>query len=358
MYYLNDHERVEYNNSGWPATPKGDWKARNEAGINDSKRITTAGGAVVVGRARPPIGLLSVRMREYREKEKGRNNGFANGDTSKERRFASPGVPSAPFLHILLTLVAEQLASAPKADILQGPPSIFKYSQVPFESNVEPHARRPLAAANTNANARRNTSKPSSKPGRGRVNHATEEKENHPPISADSDNEVEDRLQTAHALAAQKNPSKEQAQKQEYLFANIDTLPDPFILTSGDESDDSLEGEQSEMEGVTATDSDTPSVTTAEPADERNAWGLKSCLRGAKVPSKGHTVSFKDPLIKFHFYHYPDPDDIWSRCGLSMRPTRKSFASVLLSPGHSPASYSQTPAIRYCLSKDSPCYVV
>ena len=30
-------------------------------------------------------------------------------------------------------------------------------------------------------------------------------------------------------------------------------------------------------------------------------------------------VSFKDPLLKFHFYHYPDSNDIWSQCGLSMR---------------------------------------
>ena len=226
---------------------------------------------------------------------------------------------------------------------------------------MKPRPRKPLVAANanTNANANARNSKATSRPSRRRVQvvltHAREEKENLPPVS-DSDSEIDDPL--AHA---QKNPSKGQEQKkkqkknQEYT---IDTLPDPFVLTSSDECDDPLEGAQSETNGATAgepdkikglttTDSDPASVTAAETADVGDAWTPKSCLRATSAPSKGHTVSFKDPLLRFHFYHYPDPNDIWSLCGLSMRPTRKSFAFFLLFLGHSPASHSQTPAISY-----------
>ena len=217
-------------------------------------------------------------------------------------------------------------------------------------------ARKPLGAANTSANMGK-TSKASTKATRRRVSHAKGDKENVPHIFSDSDNEDDHPAQNALALSAQKNASKEQ-KKQEYHFTDIDSLPDPFVLTTSDECDDSLEEGQSEIEGDTTTDSDVPAVTTAELADEHNARVPKSCLRGAKAPPKGRTVSFKDPLIKFHFYHYPDPDDIWSRCGLSMRPTRKSFTSFLLISGRSPAGYSQTPAIRYRLSKGSPRYIV
>src|SRR5258706_8242621 len=78
-------------------------------------------------------------------------------------------------------------------------------------------------------------------------NHATKEKESLPHISSDSDNEVDDRLQNARTFSAQKNPSKEQEQEQEqeHLVANIDALPDPFVLTSDNECGDSLEGGQS-----------------------------------------------------------------------------------------------------------------
>jgi len=335
VYYLKDHVRVEYNDSDWPTTPEGEEEAHKEV-TNGLSRISAAGDASMKARAPAPLGLLSARMREHREQEKSASNESEGEGISKEGRFASPGMPSVPFLHILLTLVAEQAA---KADIPQGPPSALKYSKVLTESNVKPCARKPLAAnANANANARKK-SKAASKPSRRRVQvvltRATEEKENLPHVLSGSD-EIDDPLQTAHAHPAQKNQSKGQEQEQKHLFNDIDTLPDPFILTSSDECDDPLQGGQNEtisavagepdrVKGVTTTDFDPAPVTTAGAAGAGNAWTPKSCLRAANASPKGHTVSFKDPLLKFHFYHYPDPNDIWSQCGLSMRPTRKSF---------------------------------
>src|SRR5258706_13315322 len=163
-------------------------------------------------------------------------------------------------------------------------------------------------------------------------------------------------------ILLRKNPSKGQEQKLVLVHWStiIDALPDPFVLTSSDECDDPLEGaagEPDRVEGVTTTDPNPAPVTTAETTDVGNAWTPKSCLRVAHAPSKGHTVTFKDPLLKFHFYYHPDPNDIWSRCGLPMRPIRKSFTSFLLILGRSPASHSETPAESYLLSKGSPCYI-
>jgi len=356
IYYLKDHVRVEYNDSDWPTTPEGEEEAHKEE-TDDLNRMDAVGDASMVVRAQPLLGLLSMRMREHREQERSASNRSEGEGISKEGRFASPGMPSVPFLHSLLTLVAEQSA---KVDIPQGPPSALKYSKVLAESNGKPCPRKPLAAnASTNVNARKK-SKAASKPSRRRVQvvltRATEEKENLPHIPSDSD-EIDDPLQTAHAHPAQKNQSKGQEQEQKHLF-NIDTLPDPFILTSSDECDDPLEGGQSEtkgaaagepdrVKGVTTTDFDPAPVTTADAAGAEKAWALKSCLRAANASPKGHTVSFKDPLLKFHFYYYPDPNDIWSQCGLSMRPTRKSFISFLLILGHSPASHRQTLSLSY-----------
>jgi hypothetical protein len=343
IYYLKDHVRVEYSDSDWPTTPEGQEEAHEE-GMNEYNRMNAAGNPNVMVRARPPPGLLSVRMREHREKEKSGNNGSEGEGILEEGRFASPGMPSVLFPYILFTLVAERAA---KADFPQGPPSDLKYSKVLAESNVKPPARKPLAG---NAGARKN-SKVASKPSRHRVQvvlaRATEEKENLPHLSSDSDS-INDPLLTAHAHPVQKNQSQGQELEQKHLFNNIDTLPDPFILTSSDECDDPLGGQSDATKGATAgepdrvttTESGLAPVTTADPASVGNAWIPKSCLRAANASRKGHTVSFKDPLLKFHFYYHPDPNDIWSQCGLSMRPTRMSFSSFLLTLGHSPASHS------------------
>ena len=259
----------------------------------------------------------------------------------------------------MLTLVAEQSAPAAKADIPQGPSSVMRNSKGIAESDVKPRARKPLVAANKN-------SKAASKPSRRRVQvvltHAKEEKENLPHVSSDSDDEIDDPL--VHARSTQKTPSK----RQGHWSTIIDALPDPFVLTSSDEFDDPLEGGRSgskgptagvadKVEGITTKDSGAAPVTSAETTDAGNPWALKSCLRAADAPSKGHTVRFKESLVKFHFYCYPDPDDIWSRCGLPMRLTRKSFTSILLIFGDSPASYSETPETSYLLIKGSPCYM-
>ena len=115
-------------------------------------------------------------------------------------------------------------------------------------------------------------------------------------------------------------------------------------------------GAPDKVDGITTKNSDLTPVTTAETTDVGNAWTPKSCLCAGNAPSEGHTVTFKESLLKFHFYYYPDPDDIWSRCGLSMCPTCKSFTPILLIFGDSPASHSQPPT-SYLLSKGSPCHI-
>jgi hypothetical protein len=79
-YYLKDHVRVEYNDSDWPTTLEGEEEASKEESMNSSNRVAAAGDARMVVRAQLPLGLLSVRMREYREKEKFGSNGSGNGD--------------------------------------------------------------------------------------------------------------------------------------------------------------------------------------------------------------------------------------------------------------------------------------
>jgi len=196
IYYLKDHVRVEYNDSDWPTTPEDEEEAHKED-MNDPYRMTAVGDVRMMVRVQAPLGLLSVKMREHYEKEKSVSNGSECEDISKEGLFASPGMPYVPFPHISPTLVAERPS---KADIPQGPPSVLKYSKVHSESNVNPRARKPLAA-NANANARKK-SKPVPKPSRHRVQvvltRTTEEKENLSHVSSDSD-EIDDPLQTAYA---------------------------------------------------------------------------------------------------------------------------------------------------------------
>jgi len=351
MYYLKDHARVVYNDGDWPTTLE-DEEANKEEGKDTSNHLAAARNASTVGRALP-LGLLSVKMKEYSEKGKLGGGESENGHTSKEGQLASPGMPSASFPRGLLTIVAEQPKPAAKADIPQGPFSTLKYNKVLAESNVKPRARKPLAAANTSVNARKK-SKAAPKPSRHRVQvvltHTKEDKENVSRISSDSDDEIDDPL---HTRPAQGNLSKVKEQEQAYkqLLNDIVNLPDPFLLTSEDESDDPSEGatsgEPERVEGITATNSDPAPITTADPAGVRDAKTLKSCLHTANAPPKGLTVSFKDPLLKFHFYHYPDPNDIWSQCGLPLRLNRKSSLSFLLTLDHSHASYSQTLGISY-----------
>ena len=100
MYYLKDHPRVEYNASDWPTTPEGEGDASTRGEVNDSNYTSTAGGASTVVRARPLLGLLSVRMREHREKGTVGSNGSANQEMPKKGLFASPSMVSVPFPHI------------------------------------------------------------------------------------------------------------------------------------------------------------------------------------------------------------------------------------------------------------------
>lgn len=92
MYYLKDHMRVEYSHSDWPTRPEGEGEASTEGEVNGSNHKSTAGDASMVVHARLPLGLLSVRIREHREKGKVGSNGSANQEMPKEGRFASPGM--------------------------------------------------------------------------------------------------------------------------------------------------------------------------------------------------------------------------------------------------------------------------
>ena len=220
----------------------------------------------------------------------------------------------------------------------QAPGSTLKYNKLLTKSNVKPPSRKPLGAANTATKKPKTISKPTRHRIQVVLTHTKQEKENHLPLSSDSD-EIDDPLQATQF--AKRNLSKGKGQEQVPVHAqsiyNIENLPDPFLLTSEDECDDSFEGgqimtrkateEPDSTKGAMSTSFDPTSMTTAGPAS-----ASKSCLRASNAPPKGLTVLFKDPLVKYHFYHYPDPNDIWSRCGLPMRLTCKSFTILAMRP--------------------------
>ena len=326
--YLNDHTGVLYNDSDWwTASETDEEEAKEETA---SKRGSSTRNASTVVR-RQPLGLLSVRMKEYEEKRKFGGSKSENNYTSKERQFASRGMLSVPFPRGLLTFVAEQSTPATKADI---PSSSLKYNKVFDKSNLKPRAREPLGGVNTTLNARKEP-KATSKPSRHRIQvalaHAKEEKENHGHVFSDSD-KIDDVLR-------KRDPNKGQGQVKEKLLYTIETLPDPFILTSEDECDDPFEGSQSETRGAAAGEPDggkgviaanlNPALMiTAGPAAVIRAGASKSSLRVANAPFKGPAVSFKNPLPQSHFHRYLDPDDIWSQCGLPMRKSSSFFPRV------------------------------
>ena len=320
--YLDDHTDIAYNDSDWwTASENDEEEAKKETAYK--RGSSTRNASTVV-----PLGLLSVRIKEYEEQQKLGGSKFENNYISKERQSASRGMPSVPFPQGLLTFVAEQSTPAAKADIPRGPSSTLKYNKFFAKSNLKPRAREPLGAVNTTANARKEP-KAATKPSRHRIHvaltHAKEEKENHGHVLSDSD-KTDGPLQ-------KRDPNKGQGQVKEKLLYTIETLPDPFVLTSEDECDDPFEGGQSKTrgaaaeepnggKGVIAANLNSALTTTAGPAAVIRAGASKSCLRVANAPSKSLAVSFKNPLPQFHFYHYLDPDEIWSQCGL---PMRKSF---------------------------------
>ncbi len=102
----------------------------------------------MVVRARPPLGLLSVRLRGHleKEKEKGGSNESENEYISMEGRFASRPLLDFP----IRAISAGRGGGYPSSTTVR-----LKYSKVLSEFNVKPRARKPLAAANTNANAKK-----------------------------------------------------------------------------------------------------------------------------------------------------------------------------------------------------------
>ena len=86
--------RVEYNDGDWETTPEGKEEASQGEEVNEYNHTPAAGRASMAVRARPPLSLLSVKMREHREKENIGSNGTKGEKIPKEGRFASPGIPS------------------------------------------------------------------------------------------------------------------------------------------------------------------------------------------------------------------------------------------------------------------------
>ena len=69
IYYLRDHVRVEYNDGDWETTPEGKEEASQGEEVNEYNHTPAAGRASMAVRARPPLSLLSVKMRAPREGE-------------------------------------------------------------------------------------------------------------------------------------------------------------------------------------------------------------------------------------------------------------------------------------------------
>ena len=323
-YYLKDHPRVVYNESDWPIAYD-EAEANMEEGRNGSGHENTARSAGMMVRAQP-LGLLSVRLGEYSRKEKFASNGSENGNISKEGRLASPGMLSVPFIQPLLTLVAKQSTPVAKADISQGAPSILKYNKLLAESNVKTPTRKPLVATNGNTNEGKK-SKFVSKPSAHRVQfvltHAKEGKENLSFVSSGSDDEIDDPLQATRRQPAEKNRDKGQVQEHVQLLDDNDTFPDPFGRQR--ETKKATAGEPDKAKGVITSNPEPAPIITADPTGVCDAKTLKPCLSAANAPPKDRAVSLKDPFIKLHYYHHPDPNNIWSRGGLPIRITREFF---------------------------------
>ena len=281
------------------------------------------------------LGLLSARLIEYSKKEKFGSSGSVTGHTLKKGQFASPGMLSVPCPRMLLIPAAEQSTPATKADIPQGLRSILKYSKVVAESNMKPRARKPLVAGKK--------SKVVSKPSRDRVQfvltHMKEETGDLSFISCDSDDKIDDPLLTTHKPPTEKKPNKGQEQVQEQVLGGSVTPQGPFTLTHDNGCKDPFGG-QHETKGATAGEPDrgngviTANHTpiTTDPANIFDSETLKPSLHKVNAPPKGLMVSFKDLLGKFGFYHYPDHNDNWSRCGLPMRITRESCCILPTNP--------------------------
>ena len=93
IYYLTDHVRVEYNDGDW------DEEEASTEEVNGSNHTTGSGQSITVVGARRPLGLLSVMMREHREKENVGINESKDDETPKEGRLTSPGMPFLSFPH-------------------------------------------------------------------------------------------------------------------------------------------------------------------------------------------------------------------------------------------------------------------
>jgi hypothetical protein len=89
IYYLKDHVRVVYGDSDWPTTSE-DGEGMSEAQGKGITMVTGNARTKATMVAGQPLGLLSVRMREYCEKGDFSNSGFDH-DVLKEEQFASPG---------------------------------------------------------------------------------------------------------------------------------------------------------------------------------------------------------------------------------------------------------------------------
>jgi hypothetical protein len=96
-YYLRDHVRVVYNDGDWPEDEGGFNEEQNKHAYDHIPPAETVRAKLAVVPA-PPLGLLSVRIREYNKKGESGRDRPDQGNISKEEQFASLGRCSVHFL--------------------------------------------------------------------------------------------------------------------------------------------------------------------------------------------------------------------------------------------------------------------
>jgi len=235
-YYLKDHVRIVYNDGDWPTTPE------DEEGISEeqeSKPTIAAGNAFIKHAvvSAQPLGLLSVRMREYTQK-----GGYSSGGSDreymlKEGQVVFPGRCSVHFFGggNFTHSPAEQHTFAAQTGIPQTEVLPLKPIKVVTQSRMNSRASHTvLGAANANA-----MKKPAAKPSghiQVALKQAKEEKENLPLISPDSDGGLDGPLQAAGPQPPPVEEEEDGRVQKKQSFMNID-LPNPF-LDSDDEFED------------------------------------------------------------------------------------------------------------------------
>jgi len=322
-YSLKDHVRVVYNDSDWPTTPEG------EEGISEGQGKPAYKPTIVAGNARTkpamvstrPLGLLSVKMREYSGKGEPGSGESDHGYILKEGLSAPPSRFLVHFFEILLILLAERPAPATRVDILQDKLPFLKPSKVGTLSCVDsrpPHTV--LGAANANM-----MKKPADKP-KGctqvALKQTVEEKENLSLLSPDSDDGIDDSFLQ---VAGVHPPSGEGAGEQKkQSFMDI-YLPNPF-LDSDEEDDDLTLGERGGTRAEEEPNSDQDNFSfesvSSYPTVQVLSDGAvpKPCLHLPNARKRRHQAAWKDKLGQYNSYRYSSLNDLGSQICLMSNP--------------------------------------